>query len=322
MLTRTFSVALCLAPALTAEAQPRPTLVAETANVRFHSDPLLNLHHALYAAAWARRPAESGRSLAQPLPAPLDAQMTADERAAWEAAITYYDKQVASRDLLFGDGMVALKMALVAGDLADRAVGSELRAVLDSAMPVYQRHFWPQHDAANRGWTAATVERMQSIAPETIAKLEKLYGVKWLSSPARADVVWVGNRQGAYASLNPPHATVSIKESEWTAVEMVFHEFSHVLVLPLQKRLTAALGDRIRTHGILWHVIQFYVTGAVVQDVLKARGISYTPYLYSTGLFDRAWSQYRTPVETSWAPYVAGTVTLDAAIGATLKMLQ
>jgi hypothetical protein len=323
MMTQVPAIAvLCLIAPLAAQAQSRPTTAGEVAKIRFHSDPLVNLHHVLYAAAWARRAPDAGRSLAQALPAPLEAPMTADERTAWDAAIAYYDKEVASRDLLFGAGMVALKMALVRGDLASGDVGSGLRAALESAMPIYRRHFWPQHDAANRAWTAAALERMQSIAPATIAKLEKLYGAKWFSSPVRADVVWVGNRQGAYASLNPTHATVSIKETGWTSVEMVFHEFSHVLVLPLQKRLTAALGDRVRTHGILWHVIQFYVTGAVVQDVLKGTGMSYTPYLYSTGLFDRAWGQYREPVETNWAPYVAGTITLDEAIAATVKALK
>jgi hypothetical protein len=55
--------------------------------------------------------------------------------------------------------------------------------------------------------------------------------------------------------------------------------------------------------------------------VLRARGIEYTPYMYSTGLVDRAWSRYRKPVEESWEPYVRGTITRDQAIERTIAAL-
>jgi hypothetical protein len=129
------------------------------------------------------------------------------------------------------------------------------------------------------------------------------------------------NSQGAYTTIGPPpHAVISIETNDWAAVEIVFHEFSHVLVLPLEQRLARALGDRLRDHRVLWHAVQFYLTSAAVQEVLKARGIAYTPF--STDLFNRAWPQYRKPVETNWAPYVHGTIGLDDAIAGTLKMLE
>jgi len=326
-MTVTLAIALSVSSALAAQSGTASKLVAEVANVHFYSDELMNLHHTLYAAAWARRPqAGTLRALAGTLPAPLDGPLTAAERTVWEAAIDYYDKQIASRDLLFGRGMEALKTALVAGHLASEAVGKDLRTVLESAAPIYRRYFWPAHDRANRTWITATADRMNAIAPGTIDKLEKLYGVKWFSSPVRADVVWVGNRQGAYTTDGPPaHATISSGDTsnvDWTAIEIVFHEFSHVLILPIQNALARALGDRIREHSVLWHVVQFYLTGVAVQQVLKVRGIDYTPYLYSSGLFDRAWGRYRRAVEENWAPYVQGRTTLDEAISRTVEMLN
>ena len=313
-------ILVCVPAAAAAQSETLSRPVAEVANVRFESDPLLNLHHVLYAAAWARR-TDRTRSLAGELPAPLEARMTGEERAAWGAAVDYYDKHIASRDLLRARGMEELKAALVAGNLGSDAVGPELRAVLESAMPVYRRYFWPDHDRANRTWIAATRDRMTQVAPEVIARLERLYGVKWFASPVRADVVWVANAEGAYTTDGPPaHATISIETKEWASVEIVFHEFSHVLVLPLERRLADALGDRIRNHRVLWHAIQFYLTGAAVQEVLKARGISYTPF--SEDLFNRAWPQYRKPVEANWGPYVQGKVSLDEAIAGTVKMLE
>jgi len=222
--------------------------------------------------------------------------------------------------------MEALKAALVAGDLAARAVGPDLRGILESAAPIYRRHFWTAHDRANRAWIGATAERLKTVAPDTIALLETLYGVKWFTSSVRADVVWVGNREGAYTTNGPPpHATISSGDPSntgWTSVEIVFHEFSHVLIVPIEQALATALGGRIRDHRVLWHVVQFYLTGAAVQHVLRSRGIAYTPYLYSSGLFDRAWPTYRKPVETAWQPYVERKTSLDEAIANTVKLLE
>ena len=320
LLTVAIPVSLvCAAPAAA-------DVVAEVSSLQFHSDFLLNLHHTLYGAAWARRP-EAGtlRAFAGALPARLDAPLSADERAAWDAAVVHYDQQVASRDLLFGRGMRSLKLALVAGDLSSDAVGTELRAVLDAAAPVYRRHFWPAHDRANRAWISTTTGNARGIAPDVVKRLEQLYGVAWFTSPVRVDVVWVGNRQGAYTTNEPTHVVISTGDPEnaaWTAVETVFHEVSHTLVLPIQDKLARALGERSKAHSVLWHVVQFYVTGAVVKEALKKRGVDYVPYMYSTGLVDRAWSQYRKPVEENWAPYVEGKISLDEAIARTVAAVS
>jgi hypothetical protein len=307
-------------------AQPASSQVAAESQLEFHSAFLMNLHHTLYAAAWARRPgAGTLRALAGGLPAPLDAPMTGEEQSAWDAAVAYYDREVASRDLLFGRGMYDIKTALVAGDLSREAVGRELRTVLESAAPVYRKHFWPAHDRANREWIQRTVEGIRAIAPDVIARLTKLYTRPWFRAPVRIDVVWVGNRQGAYATEGPTHATISSgnpAHTGWTAVEVVFHEISHTLIAAIEKRLAAALGERLREHGVLWHVVQFYVTGQVVRDVLQARGIDYSPYMYSSGLFDRAWGKYREAVEHNWRLYVDGKVTMQEAIDGTVKQLK
>jgi hypothetical protein len=220
--------------------------------------------------------------------------------------------------------MVSLKDALVAGNLASDSVGADLKRNLESAAPVYRRYFWPAHDRANRVWIAATVERMRAIAPDTIPRLEKFYGTRWFATPVRADVVWVGNRQGAYSTTEPTHATISSGDPEnrdWAAVETVFHELSHALVPSLQEALARALGDRLRDNRVLWHVVQFYLTGAAVQQALKAKGVDYVPYMYATGLLERAWKQYEAVLDANWRPYVEGTRSLDDAIAGTVKML-
>jgi hypothetical protein len=313
----------CLALVLLGVA--RPSLADEpvvlVANLEFHSAFWPNLHHALYGAAWARRPKTGTRRLMPDIPVAAPATLSGDERATWDAAVDYYDRNLADRDLLSGMGMPRIKLALGAEDLTSDAISAEHRAVLERIAPIYRRHFWPLHDRTNREWIQATVERLRTIEKDIVAAQERMYGRPWFTAPVRVDVVWVGR---AYTSLFPTYATVSPAEgplSGWTSVEMVLHEVSHELILPIQKEMASAFGDRWKEHGVLWHVVQFYMTGLALERILAARGIEYRKFLESEGLFDRAWPQYRKPLEDHWAPYVRGEITRAQAIERTLAAL-
>jgi len=296
--------------------------VVVVANLAFHSAFWPNLHHALYGAAWARRPKTGARRLMPDLPAPLTETLAAEDRAAWDAAVDYYDRNLADRDLLTGRGMERIKTALAADDLASDAIGPELRGVLERVAPIYRQRFWPAHDRSNREWIQSTAERLRTIETEIVSEQARMYGRPWFTAPVRVDIVWIGR---AYTSLFPTHATVSPAEGPltgWTSVEMVLHEVSHELILPIQQELAAAFGERWKQHGVLWHVVQFYITGLALERILAARGIEYRKYLDSEGLFDRAWPQYRKPIEDSWAPYVRGEITRAEAIARTAAAVR
>jgi len=224
MNTTAWVAALALLSTASAAAQGAARPVAEVANVRFYSDELMNLHHTLYAAAWRGR--TQGRPLSQRLAQAPTAPFTPEERAAWDDAVRYYDRELASKDLLFGDGMVSIKYALAHTGLDDPAIALGLRAVLRAALPLYLSRFWPEHDRLNRAWIAAVSERMATLAPDVIPRLETLYGTRWFAAPERADVVWVGSCAGAYATDGPPHATMSSThpgmQDQWQAAETVF----------------------------------------------------------------------------------------------------
>jgi len=291
------------------------------ANLELHSAFWPNLHHALYGAAWARRPKTGARRLMPDIPVIVPATLSAEERATWDAAVEYYDRNLADRDLLGGMGMPQIKMALGAENLAAIAITADHRAVLERVAPIYRQHVWPLHDRANREWIAATVERLRTIEQEIVSAQTRLYGRPWFTGPVRVDIVAIGR---AYTSLFPTHATVSPNEGPltgWTSVEIVLHEVSHELILPIQKELASAFGERWKDHGVLWHVVQFYMTGLALEQILAARGIEYRKYLESEGLFDRAWPQYRKPLEDSWGPYVRGEITRAQAIERTLAAL-
>jgi hypothetical protein len=290
--------------------------VAEVGQLRLYSSFWENLHHFLYASAWATRPVVPGaRRLAMPLPAGPDPLMTPDEKATWDRAVAAYDREFASKDLLFDRGMTAIKRALIDRDdaLTGAPVDDQLRTLLLSAAPVYRKYWWPAHDAANRAWIDDAVRRAVTYSPAIIARLTTLYGVPWFAGRVRVDVVRVGKSQGAYTSLDPTHIVVASADAsygEWSSVEMLFHESSHGLIQKVRERVDAALVAADKPRSDLWHVVLFYIAGEVTRQELAKHGIDYTPYLYATGLFDRAWPQFRRPVEQTVRPFVDGRITV------------
>jgi hypothetical protein len=88
---------------------------------------------------------------------------------------------------------------LVLGNLNDPAIDKDLRLTLEAARPVFHKYFWPEQDRVNRAWIAFVTERVKTIAPKVIPRLEKIYGTKWFSYPVLADAS--GSATGRVATL-------------------------------------------------------------------------------------------------------------------------
>jgi hypothetical protein len=184
---------------------------------------------------------------------------------------------------------------------------------------VYRKQWWPAHDRLNRSWASDPFSKVAALSPEVPDRLAKLYGTDWFTSPVRVDVVRVASREGAFTSIDPPPAHITMSSASavltgWTAAEVLFHEASHALVFPLLKAFDAEAKAQRKKASDLWHVALFYLSGQVVREALAARGVSYEPYLYKTGLFDRAWPHFKPAIETHWKAYVDGKTTRDEAI--------
>jgi hypothetical protein len=291
--------------------------VAEVSHLRIYSSFWQNLHHFLYASAWARRTVPPGtRPASMPLPSGSEVSMTPDDKATWEHAVAVYDREFASKDLLLDPGMTRLKLALSDRDdaLTDAPFDDELKLLLMSAATIYRKYWWPAHDAANRRWIDDAVRRTRPYAPAIIARLTALYGVPWFVTTVRVDVVRVGKGQGAYTSNNPTHIVVASADDsarQWASVEVLFHESSHGLSQKVSTAVNGALAASKKQPSDLWHVVLFYMTGEITRQELAKRGVEYKPYLYATGLFDRAWPLFRVPVEQYVQAYVDGKMTLD-----------
>jgi hypothetical protein len=322
---------LCTAtvtPVSGSAAERDESLVGATANLELHSHFWLNLHHVLYAAAWDARaeqgaPRAAGRSVGFPTP------LSPDEQRAWDAAVDVYARDVASKDLLFDYALTSVKIALgEAGDTLPetRVLPAPLRVALESAAPVYRAHAWPADDRANRAWIDEARRHVEQLAPEVTPRLAARFGTVWPTAPVRVDAVRVGTRQGAYTSIGPPDwivvSTSDPNNQGWAQAEILFHETSHLLIHPVEQALYAAGRDlNAEVPGVLWHLVLFYTAGDSTRRALAARGVEYEPYLYKTGLFERAWPMYRAAIETTLPDFVAGKTTREEMAHALVRAL-
>lgn len=301
--------------------------VASSALFAFWSDADLNLHHFLYQ--WARSTAAKGDGGVVQVPEKGRlGELSAEEKAAWEKALAVYREKLVERSLLFDKDLKALRDAVVgkraAAGLA--ASGPEALAALDSVRPIYRRHFWAAHDAANRRWIEAVLplalRHEKTIAP----RLTQALGGTWPAGPIRVDVSAYANDLGAYTTPEP-HATVDSTDphngGSW-ALEVIFHETSHAQALEgaLWDGLAAAFpGGRVPRN--LTHVFIFHTVGELTRQVLAATGTrDYVPYA-ELGLYQKipSWGAMRETLIRHWQPYLEGKAEREAALKAVVAEL-
>jgi hypothetical protein len=277
-----------------------------------------NLHHVLLTEAMARRGsagARSGTSSATPATAPL----TLDERRAWDDAVSYYERQLADRHPLFDMGPIRKAMLAATAELPPRGLEPAHGQALAAAAPVYRSHWWRAQDLANRAWIEDAMSKVVSLSPGVPERLASLYKTPWFTRNVRVDVVPIASREGAFTATDPAPAHITISSSspivaDWTAAEVLFHESSHGLALPMVEAFAIEAQAQGKNARDFWHVALFYMTGEVVRQALAGRGITYEPYLYKTGLLDRVWPQFKPLVETHWRAYVNGEISREDAI--------
>ena len=263
------------------------------------------------------------------LPERLPSTATAEERKAWDAAVAYYDEEIADLHPLFDAESSAIRRTLLAAtaELPSTGLTAAHRQVLVNAAPVYRKHLWTIHDRANREWVTPALAKIAALSPAVPERLSALYGTPWFTTPLRVDVVRVSSREGAFTSIDPAPGHITLASSspngqDWAAVEIILHEASHLLFLPEMKLFGAELqaqgkirkGPIETSNALVWHAALFYSTGEIIRRALQERGIAYQPYVYKTGMFERAWPHFRAPVETHWQAYVDGTLPRDEAI--------
>lgn len=259
----------------------------------FHSNAWLNLHH------FARASARGG-------PAPTG--LSEEESRQWAAGVEFY-KPYAARDLLRDDGMVDIKNALRGAEGKTSLDGIRIDAglkALERLMPIYQKHWWPEHDRVNRAWIAAVQPLLARHGTALSQGLTRTYDTTWPSNPVPVDLSVTAGPNGAYTTDPPTHVTISSSEPSLqglAALEMLFHESSHSAVSDLFQRVRqAASAQNVSVPPQLWHGVLFYTAGELTTRELRAHGIAYTQYA-GQGLYTNlCGAGCREKIAEHWTP--------------------
>ena len=315
---------MILAPLAVAAALGARQPVHATPHFAFYSDFQTNLNDALVAAGLARKRHES-ELFQKGDEAACFAKLSAQERAAWDAAVAYYQTAVSPSAWNAREQyLIRMQLAGFPGEIKtedDERLVTIARHLREAAAPAYEACRWKAQDAANRRWVDALASRLATDEQKIAARVTRLYGKEWSELPIPVDVVQVVNWAGANSIIDPPHLLVAVENEGLTGLEVVFHEASHILMArgdPVQKALADAAAAQGRPlPPDLWHAVLFFTTGESVRAVLHEDGIEYTPMLealYARG----SWSEDRAAIEDAWRPYVEGKRDLTKAAASLL----
>jgi hypothetical protein len=274
----------------------------------FHSNPWLNLHH------FARASARGG-------PAPIG--LSEEESRQWAAGVEFY-KPYAARDLLRDEGMIDIKSALRGAEgktsLDGITIDAGLKATLERLMPIYQKHWWPEHERGNRAWIAAVQPLLEQHGTALSQALTRTYGTRWPSNPVPVDLSITAGPSGAYTTGPPTHVTISSSESSLqglAALEMLFHESSHGPVSDLFQRVRQAASEqKVSVPPQLWHAVLFYTTGELTTRELNAHGIAYTQYAGQDLYTNLCGAGCREKIAEHWTPRLDGKRSVTDSLSA------
>ncbi|HLK03063.1 MAG TPA: hypothetical protein VKT53_01385 [Candidatus Acidoferrum sp.] len=293
----------------------------------FHSGFWLNLHHTLYYQARQQRTPGAANVLSA-------ANLTPAEQKAWDAAVGFYARTYAGKDLLVALDLVLIKNQLgdfeTCEDLAglkkktcDAGLPKQLTDVLNAAAPVYRARLWKEHDNANRRWIAGVAPLVRRSGVELSHRLAEIYQTDWPQERIRVDVSAYSNSAGAYTTLDPLRVTVSSLDARNQgpeALEILFHEASHGISDNVQNAILRECRQRDKPiPRDLWHALLFYTTGEVIRPTIftseqAAPKKGYVPYAVREGLYKRGWENYLRVLTEYWQPYLDGNQTFDDAV--------
>jgi tetratricopeptide (TPR) repeat protein len=303
--------------------------VFSTQRFAFFSDFETNLNDALIAAGVTgngRRPAfntGAETSCFESLPR--------SAREDWERAAAFYARRISPAGWTSRE-QSALRLQLAGvpdnPDSNTRQVLDSARAERSAAAFAYRQCRWAARDSANRQFIALARSWLGTHEEVVARRLEQLYERAWTGLPILVDVTETVSWSGANSFIlddGGGHLLISTAYVGPSALEVVFHESSHLLMVrnsPVRRALEAAASAAsYRLPDDLWHVVLFYQTGEVVRQAIFSRSRGYVPMVNE--IFGRGtWTEFRTALESEWLPYVEGRRSLTDAATGLIRSLQ
>lgn len=307
-----------------------PTFLEATERFTLHSSAWINLHHFVYQ--WARSETERERDDTR---RPIRVREKTDfdalserEQIVWQAVIEGYQTIVA-RSLTFNEGLIRTKVRLLSMD-EEQATESEddLIRLLSVAMPIYEEHWWQEHDRRNREWAKYLSPRIAKYEVPFGERLAAAWHGKWPENKIRMDMAVYSNWTEAYTTNNPGHIMISQRgDSLWTDLELVFHEVSHTM--PLSGDYQRALSKEFKAQGKeepdrLWHALHFYTAGELTRQLTAEEGVEgYVSFAEGGAFYRRAsWAGYREAFDRFWRPYLDGEIDREEALQGIVQALS
>jgi hypothetical protein len=278
----------------------------------FHSGFWVNLHHFLYIQARARmKRADSRRRAIASVSADIAAisTMSSEDRRQWEAALDYYEQNLATMDIVFDNRLIAITNLLAkqesSSSLQSAEIDSTLKQMLESAANVYRARWWAQHDQSNRDWVKMIDPLMKKYGSAISQKLTGIFQMNWPAHPLRVDMCVYAVWAGAYTTGKPARITIGSGDpgiKETLGLETLFHESMHVLL----ERLVAELSQQVKAQGKelprqLAHAFIFFTVGEIVGQMVP----DHKRYAEANGLWSRGqMAEFRKLLDAYWRPYI------------------
>lgn len=279
----------------------------------FRSAPLVGLQH--FLRVWAMADAGEWPAWAPPL-YERDAwpSLSGEDGRVWAEAVEAFASTV-DRSPVRDRGLIYLRSWAV-GERTREEIPAADRPLIDAierALPVYLRHYWPNHELRNRAFIASVLPAIETLEHDVVAHVERAYGGTWPERAIPIDVVAYSSALGAYATAGRVVVTASGAGHQMPqAIELLFHEASHLdeLEEPLSRAIEAAWRDAGQGEppGRLWHDFIFYTTGEATRLALADRGYDDYRHYGAYGLYLRGerWEVELPAFEAHWRPFMEG----------------
>jgi hypothetical protein len=293
----------------------------------FHSDEFwLNLHHFLYVLGRAEnKTRDSSRSAVVNAPKDQEqglAKLTPAEQATWREAASFYANDLSKKDAVFDEPLPAITNALAqAGDaksLAAVNIDAGVASALERAAPIYRKSWWPAHHAANVQWQRVIQKLVDQHGEAILSFITKAYQMSWNPAGFHVHLSGYTNWAGAYSTTGELLVLSSLAEDikDIYGLETIFHEGMH----QWDKQVSDALREQARKQNKLApnglsHAMIFFTAGEAVRHVYA----DHVPYAVKFGVWQRGISQFKTPLEEVWKPYLDGHGTRDEALAELVK---
>jgi hypothetical protein len=262
--------------------------------------------------------------------------MTAEQRKAWNNAVSIYAADWSSRDLESNGDMALINDRLAelepCADLSGKSAPGcaaglrpDMTAALDEAAPIYRARWWTEQDHENRAWIVSLAPQVRRMGGSLAQQLAQIYDRGWPKQPIRVDVVWYAGPLGSYATLEPAHVTLGSHDGRnqgTAAFEVLFDEASHTIAGGVREAIAQECRQRAQPiPRDLWKALLYYTADELIRRAsAREAGIGLpsashdTPSANHSGLSEYGWSSYEGILELYWQPYLDSQVDFDTAI--------